>query len=40
MHPGNNASEREVRDIKVKQKISRQFKSTKGADDFCVNMAC
>lgn len=34
--PDNNGSERAVRNIKVKQKISGQFKSTKGADDFCV----
>jgi transposase len=34
--PDNNASERAVRNIKVKQKISGQFKSRQGADDFCV----
>jgi len=34
--PVNNGSERAVRNIKVKQKISGQLKSTKGADDFCV----
>jgi transposase len=34
--PDNNASERAVRNIKVKQKISGQFKSSQGADDFCV----
>lgn len=34
--PDNNASERTVRNIKVKQKISGQFKSNQGADDFCV----
>lgn len=34
--PDNNASERAVRNIKVKQKISGQFKSNQGADDFCV----
>lgn len=34
--PDNNASERAVRNVKVKQKISGQFKSTRGADDFCV----
>ena len=34
--PDNNGSERAVRNIKVKQKISGQFKSTQGADDFCI----
>jgi len=34
--PDNNASERAIRNIKVKQKISGQFKSSAGADDFCV----
>ena len=34
--PDNNGAERAVRNIKVKQKISGQFKSTRGADDFCV----
>jgi transposase len=34
--PDNNGSERAIRNIKVKQKISGQFKSTKGAEDFCV----
>jgi len=34
--PDNNASERAVRNIKVKQKISGQFKSSQGAQDFCV----
>lgn len=34
--PDNNASERAIRNIKVKQKISGQFKSSQGADDFCV----
>ena len=32
--PDNNASERAVRNIKVKQKISGQFKS--GQDTFCI----
>ena len=32
--PDNNASERAVRNVKVKQKISGQFKS--GQDAFCV----
>lgn len=34
--PDNNGSERAVSNIKVKQKISGQFKSQRGADDFCV----
>ena len=32
--PDNNASERAVRNVKVKQKISGQFKS--GQDTFCI----
>ena len=32
----NNGSERAVRNVKVKQKISGQFKSMQGADDFAV----
>ncbi len=34
--PDNNASERAVRNIKVKQKISGQFKSKKGAKRFAI----
>ena len=36
MPPDNNASERAIRNIKVKQKISGQFKSTNGADIFAI----
>lgn len=34
--PDNNGSERAIRNIKVKQKISGQFKSTDGADGFAI----
>ena len=34
--PDNNGSERAIRNIKVKQKISGQFKSAKGADCFAI----
>lgn len=34
--PDNNGSERAIRNIKVKQKISGQFKSTSGAEGFAI----
>jgi len=34
--PDNNGSERAIRNIKVKQKISGQFKSNQGAGDFAI----
>ncbi len=34
--PDNNGSERAIRNIKVKQKISGQFKSNQGADGFAI----
>ena len=34
--PDNNGSERAIRNIKVKQKISGQFKSTSGANAFAI----
>ena len=34
--PDNNGSERAIRNIKIKQKISGQFKSQNGADGFAV----
>ena len=34
--PDNNASERAIRNIKVKQKISGQFKTSKAAQNFAV----
>ncbi len=36
VEPDNNASERAIRNIKVKQKISGQFKTDKGGDNFAI----
>ena len=34
--PDNNASERAIRNIKVKQKVSGQFKTTNGAQTYAI----
>jgi transposase len=36
IQPGNNASERAIRNVKVKQKFSCQFKTTGGAQSYAV----
>lgn len=38
--PDNNASERAIRNVKVKQKVSGLFKSIKGAENYAVFRSC
>jgi transposase len=38
--PDNNASERAIRNVKVKQKVSGFFKSFKGAENYATLRSC
>ncbi len=38
--PDNNASERAIRNVKVKQKVSGFFKSFKGAENYAILRSC
>lgn len=38
--PDNNASERAIKNVKVKQKVSGLFKSFKGAQNYSIFRSC